>query len=75
MVRLLFNRKNKTLRAVLNTRAVLGMLEENFKTHCSLKSVVSSARMDHTPYLQHSLCLHRSRGSLSLTRCPTCARL
>lgn len=41
MVRLMFNRKNKTLRAVLCTKAVLTMLAENFKTHCSLNNVVS----------------------------------
>lgn len=31
-IRLLFNRKNKTLRAVLTTKAVLKLLEENRKT-------------------------------------------
>ena len=39
MVRLLFNRKNKTLRSVLVTKAVLGMLEENLRTYCALKNV------------------------------------
>lgn len=39
MVRLLFNRKNKTLRASLCTKAVLAVLAENFKTHCSLKGM------------------------------------
>ncbi|VEU36106.1 unnamed protein product [Pseudo-nitzschia multistriata] len=37
MVRLLFNRKNKTLRSVLNTKATLKLLEENRKTLQSLK--------------------------------------
>merc|ERR1711937_843408 len=37
MIRLLFNRKNKTLRAVLNTKATLKLLEENRKTLRSLK--------------------------------------
>lgn len=32
MIRLLFNRKNKTLRSVLNTKATLKLLEENRKT-------------------------------------------
>ena len=31
-IRLLFNRKNKTLRAVLNTKSVLKLLEQNRKT-------------------------------------------
>lgn len=37
MIRLLFNRKNKTIRAVLNTKATLKILEENRKTLRSLK--------------------------------------
>lgn len=37
MIRLLFNRKNKTLRSVLNTKATLKLLEENRKTLLSLK--------------------------------------
>jgi 18S rRNA (adenine1779-N6/adenine1780-N6)-dimethyltransferase len=38
MVRLLFNRKNKTLRSVLNTKPTIKMLEENRRTHLSLKN-------------------------------------
>lgn len=37
MIRLLFNRKNKTLRSVLNTKATLKLLEENRKTLQNLK--------------------------------------
>lgn len=37
MIRLLFNRKNKTLRSVLNTKATFKLLEENRKTLRSLK--------------------------------------
>mmetsp|Transcript_27695 Transcript_27695/g.59188 ORF Transcript_27695/g.59188 Transcript_27695/m.59188 type:complete len:142 (-) Transcript_27695:58-483(-) len=37
MIRLLFNRKNKTLRSVLNTKATLKLLEQNRKTLQSLK--------------------------------------
>jgi 18S rRNA (adenine1779-N6/adenine1780-N6)-dimethyltransferase len=36
MVRLLFNRKNKTLRSVLLTKPTIKMLEENRRTHLSL---------------------------------------
>jgi len=36
MIRLLFNRKNKTLRSVLLTKPNIKMLEENMRTHASL---------------------------------------
>lgn len=39
LVRLCFNRKNKTLRAVLTTRSVLALLEVNYKTYCSLNGL------------------------------------
>ena len=38
LVRLLFNRKHKTLRAVLCTKNTLRVLEENMKTHRALNS-------------------------------------
>ena len=38
LVRILFNRKHKTLRAVLTTKSYLLILEENFKTHLSLNN-------------------------------------
>ena len=41
-IRLLFNRKNKTLRSVLTTKAALKLLEENRKTLMSLDSSISS---------------------------------
>ena len=41
MVRICFNRKNKTLRAVFCTKLVLKMLEENLKTYFSLHNMVS----------------------------------
>jgi 18S rRNA (adenine1779-N6/adenine1780-N6)-dimethyltransferase len=37
-IRLLFNRKNKTLRSVLNTNSVIKLLEENRKTVQALKN-------------------------------------
>mmetsp|Transcript_15882 Transcript_15882/g.17762 ORF Transcript_15882/g.17762 Transcript_15882/m.17762 type:complete len:175 (-) Transcript_15882:75-599(-) len=37
MIKLLFNRKNKTIRSVLNTKATLKLLEANRKTLRSLK--------------------------------------
>jgi 18S rRNA (adenine1779-N6/adenine1780-N6)-dimethyltransferase len=39
MIRLLFNRKNKTLRALLTTKSVLKLLEENRNTVISLKGI------------------------------------
>jgi 18S rRNA (adenine1779-N6/adenine1780-N6)-dimethyltransferase len=37
-IRLLFNRKNKTLRSVLNTKSVIKLLEGNRKTVQAMKS-------------------------------------
>ncbi|KAL7565083.1 hypothetical protein ACA910_005092 [Epithemia clementina (nom. ined.)] len=48
MIRLLFNRKNKTLRAVLTTKSVIKMLDENRKTVMALRSD-SDAHMDDRP--------------------------
>ena len=39
LVRVLFNRKNKTLHAVMTTKSFLVILEENFKTHCALHNI------------------------------------
>lgn len=36
LVRLLFNRKNKTIRAILCAKSTLAVLEENMKTHMSM---------------------------------------
>lgn len=36
MIRLLFNRKNKTLRSVLTTKATMKLLHDNYQTHLSL---------------------------------------
>lgn len=44
MIRLLFNRKNKTLRAVLTTKTVLKLLETNRQTVLSLAK--SKAKKD-----------------------------
>ena len=42
MIRLLFNRKNKTLRSVLMTKATLKLLEENRSTLKSLQNVANN---------------------------------
>lgn len=39
LIRLLFNRKNKTVRAVLCVKSVTAVLAENLKTHYSLKNL------------------------------------
>ncbi|KAJ0412215.1 hypothetical protein ATCC90586_005828 [Pythium insidiosum] len=36
MIKIVFNRKNKTLHSVFTTKSVLSVLEENYKTFCSL---------------------------------------
>ena len=38
LVRTLFNRKHKTLRAILTSKSYLAILEENYKTHLSLRN-------------------------------------
>lgn len=40
LVRMLFNRKNKTLRAILTTKSVLAVLQENYKTFLSLNNAM-----------------------------------
>lgn len=39
LVRVLFNRKHKTLRAIMTAKSYLAILAENFKTHCSLNNI------------------------------------
>ena len=39
LVRLAFSRKNKTLGAIFRQKMVLGMLENNYKTYCSVNNV------------------------------------
>jgi 18S rRNA (adenine1779-N6/adenine1780-N6)-dimethyltransferase len=46
MIRLLFNRKNKTLRSVLKTKPTIKMLEENRRTHLSLNQATGKASND-----------------------------
>jgi 18S rRNA (adenine1779-N6/adenine1780-N6)-dimethyltransferase len=43
-IRILFNRKNKTLRAVLTTKSVLKLLEENRKTVQALNGMEEDNR-------------------------------
>lgn len=38
LVRLLFNRKHKTVRSILTTKSVLQILEENYRTHLSINN-------------------------------------
>jgi len=40
MIRLLFNRKNKTMRAVLMVKTTIKLLEENMRTHASLNGIL-----------------------------------
>jgi len=38
MIRLLFQRRNKTIRASFNTKKVIALVEQNYKTLCSLQN-------------------------------------
>lgn len=40
MVKIIFNRKNKILHSCFTTKSVLKVLEENYKTYCSLNNEV-----------------------------------
>ena len=42
LVRMLFNRKNKTLHAIMTVKSVLNVLEDNYKTHISLNNIQTS---------------------------------
>ncbi|KAL3925794.1 MAG: hypothetical protein SGILL_000175 [Bacillariaceae sp.] len=55
MIRLLFNRKNKTLRAVLMTKATLKLLDENRKTLQSLQGTVAMSNGDENESIQDIL--------------------
>ena len=46
MVMIAFNRKNKTLRKVFTTKAVVGVVEENLRTYCALVGRVSVVATD-----------------------------
>jgi len=40
IVRIAFNRKNKTLGAAFGTNTVIDLIEKNYRTHCSLKNIM-----------------------------------
>ena len=42
-MRTLFNRKHKTIRAILTTKSYLAILAENYKTHLSLNNAANPA--------------------------------
>jgi len=46
LVRLCFNRKNKTLGALFKTKSTLEMLENNYRTFCALKNIVVEEDVD-----------------------------
>mmetsp|Transcript_6130 Transcript_6130/g.8670 ORF Transcript_6130/g.8670 Transcript_6130/m.8670 type:complete len:333 (-) Transcript_6130:165-1163(-) len=46
MIRLLFNRKNKTLRSALMTKPTIKMLQENMRTHASLNASDNNNSID-----------------------------
>lgn len=44
MIKIIFNRKNKTLHSCFVTKSVLKILEENYKTYCSLNNEVRACK-------------------------------
>ncbi|GLE00331.1 hypothetical protein PINS_up009059 [Pythium insidiosum] len=46
MIKIVFNRKNKTLHSVFTTKSVLSVLEENYKTYCSLHNELPESDFD-----------------------------
>lgn len=40
MIKIIFNRKNKTLRSSFNSKSILKVLEENYSTYCALNNVM-----------------------------------
>ena len=46
LVRILFNRKHKTLRAIMTTKNILKILEENYRTQMALASSSEEEKMD-----------------------------
>ncbi|KAG6966419.1 hypothetical protein JG687_00004853 [Phytophthora cactorum] len=46
MIKIIFNRKNKTLHSCFVTKSVLKILEENYKTYCSLNNELPEGDID-----------------------------
>eukprot|EP01138_Halocafeteria_seosinensis_P010473 gb/GECG01010693.1/.p1 GENE.gb/GECG01010693.1/~~gb/GECG01010693.1/.p1 ORF type:complete len:145 (+),score=12.93 gb/GECG01010693.1/:1-435(+) len=46
MVRLAFNRKNKTLKSIFTTKSVRSLLLENYKSYCSLNNQTMDSEPD-----------------------------
>jgi len=65
MVRLCFNRKNKMLRSLLTTKSVIALLEENYKTYCSLNGI---ALPDPPPDMKEMVCAVLEGVGLAETR-------
>ena len=52
LVRLLFNRKNKTVGALFGSKSTLEMMTQNYKTYCALQNVVVPADLDMKKMIQ-----------------------
>ncbi|OQR93241.1 dimethyladenosine transferase [Achlya hypogyna] len=46
MVKIIFNRKNKTLHSCFTTKSVLKILEDNYRTYCSLNNLMPDPAFD-----------------------------
>lgn len=55
MIKIVFNRKNKTLHSCFTTKTVLNMLDENYKTYCSLNNEVRCGDCSDLPFEYQNL--------------------
>lgn len=66
MIKIVFNRKNKTLHSSFTTKSILKILEENYKTYCSLNNEV---RLIAIRLVYYALCTHWSLTHLHCCCC------
>lgn len=55
MIRLCFQRKNKTLAAIFKNKKVIEMLEENYQTFCSLNNKVEEIKRLNCRFLKKEI--------------------
>ncbi|MEN2499078.1 MAG: dimethyladenosine transferase [Marteilia pararefringens] len=46
MVRILFNRKNKTLFSLLKKRNIIGLLDHNYKVYCKKNNIILDEKVE-----------------------------
>ncbi|OQS05964.1 dimethyladenosine transferase [Thraustotheca clavata] len=55
MVKIIFNRKNKTLHSCFTTKSVLTILLDNYRTYCSLNNMLPAANFDIKALVEETL--------------------